>query len=251
MKEASDDHLPPSPAAAAEGPSARKGRSAPAATPPASGANWGDRVLFAAIGLLVGFAAAYVYLDKVPSSFAPGGASDPHAGAAAGAGSGGMPAGAGMPAAAPNPAAANPAIRQQTAEIEQAIAASEGKYDQLVQLGNRAYDLNAHPLAVVAYEKALAIRGDDPNVLTDAGTSLRSTGNSARALEYFEKALQKDPKHWQALFNVVVVYGFDRGDPATAKKRLEELKKLRPTHPDMPNLDQLESELARASGGAK
>ncbi len=244
MKESNDDHLPPQ-AGAADSSSGPKGRSSRAGASAPLAPNWGDRALFAALGVLFGFAAAYVYLDKVPSAFvAPGGA-DPHAGLTADAG---MP---GMPAAAANPAAANPATRQQVAEIEQAIAASEGKYDQLVQLGNRAYDLNAHPLAVVAYEKALAIRGDDPNVLTDAGTSLRSSGNTAKALEYFERALQKDPKHWQALFNVVVVYGFDKGDPATARKRLGELKALKATHPEMPPLDQLEAELLRASGGSK
>ena len=245
MKEADDDHLPPPPGAAQPS-RTPKGRGASGAVPTSPGPSWGDRALFAGIGVLFGFAAAYVYIDKVPSAFA--GAADPHAGLGMASEA---PVGAGMPAAAPNPAAANPAMKQQEAEIEQAIAASEGKYDQLVQLGNRAFDLNAHAVAVVAYEKALAIKGDDPNVLTDAGTSRRNIGDTARALEYFERALKKDPGHWQALFNVAIVYAFDKGDVPTARKRLEELKKLRATHPDMPPLDQFEAELGRVAGGSK
>lgn len=256
MKEANDDHLPAAPAgakaAARQDASRERGGPASAIPAAAAGPNWGDRALFGAIGLLLGFSAAYVYIDKVPSSFA--GAADPHAGLGLDSGvqgAQGAQAGAGMPAAAPNPAAANPATKQQAAEIDQAISASEGKYDQLVQLGNRAYDINAHALAVKAYEKALAIKSDDPNVLTDAGTSHRNIGDNAKALEYFEKAVKIDPGHWQALFNIVVVYGFDKGDTATAKKRLEELKKLKATHPEMPPLDKLEQELGRVGGGSK
>lgn len=238
MKDQNDDHLPPSPpvASASEKPAQSTGAPASAAAYVRSAAGWADRVLFAAVGLLAGFAAAYVYLDKVPGP----GSADPHAGV--GAATMGEP-----PAAAPNPAPADPNAKQRTAELEQALAASEGKYTELVQIGNRAYDLNLHGIAVKAYEKALAIRGDDPNVLTDVGVSQRSLGNSEKALRYFESALKSAPDHWQALFNVVIVEGFDRGDLPTARKRLDELKKLRATHPEMPPLDKLEEELGRVT----
>src|SRR5450759_6034517 len=72
-----DDHLPP-PAPAGKPVREKKARASEAPAPRTS--PWPDRGLFLAVGLLAGFAAAYLYLDKNPSAVPQASLSDPHAG---------------------------------------------------------------------------------------------------------------------------------------------------------------------------
>ena len=223
-----DDHLPP-PAP----PRKEKGKraAAPAAPPRALGP-WADRLLFAAIGLLAGFAAAYVYLDRIPQS-GPAGA-DPHAGLT-GVGPGAsrdLPgSGGGQPSLA-----ADPVAQRKLADLESAAAKEPGNYALLVQLGNTAYDVENWQKAVDAYESALKLQGGDANVMTDLGVAYRNLGNGTKALEFFGKALAKDPSHWPAAFNQAIVYGVDRGDKAKAKEILARIKK---EHPEVKSIDGL------------
>ncbi len=225
-----DDHLPP-PAP----PSRRKGRreAAPApAAPPRALGPWTDRLLFAAIGLLAGFAAAYVYLDRIPQSAAS--LADPHAGLT-GVGPGAtrdLPgSGGGQPSLA-----ADPVAQRKLADLEATAAKEPGNYALLVQLGNTAYDLENWQKAVDAYESALKVQGGDANVMTDLGVAYRNLGNGTKALELFGKALAKEPGHWPAAFNEAIVYGIDRGEKAKAKEILNRIKK---EHPEVKSIDGL------------
>ena len=233
-----DDHLPPPPVKAAPRRSAEAGAASREAPAPPAPARWGDRVLFAAVGLLVGFAAAYLYLDKAgpgPSAAMP---VDPHAG---------IPGFAEMAAQQPPPPAApapDPAARQRLKDAEEAAQKLPNDYTTLVNLGNAAYDAQEFDKAVEAYERALKVKDGDANVLTDLGVSYRNVGNVDKALEMFERAQKADPKHWQSIFNRVVVYAFDKKDPKKAKELLAELKKVKP---DMPALAALEEEIDKAA----
>jgi tetratricopeptide (TPR) repeat protein len=224
-----DDHLPPP--APPKKDKARRA-AAPSAPPRALGP-WADRLLFATVGLLAGFAAAYVYLDRIPQSVAAG-AADPHAGIE-GVGPGAsrdLPgSGGGQPSLA-----ADPVAQRKLADLEAAAAKEPGNYALLVQLGNTAYDVENWQKAVESYESALKLQPGDANVMTDLGVSYRNLGNGAKALEYFGKALAKDPTHWPAAFNQAVVYGVDRGDKAKAKEILNRLKK---EHPEVKSIDGL------------
>lgn len=223
-----DDHLPPR-----VPPSRSKGaRAAAPAAPPRALGPWADRVLFATIGLLAGFAAAYLYLDRIPASAAV--AADPHAGVP-GVGPGAtrdLPgSGGGQPSLATDPVA-----QRKLADLESAAAKEPGNYALLVQLGNTAYDLENWGKAVDAYERALKVQSGDPNVMTDLGVAYRNTGNGTKALELFGKALAKDPAHWPAAFNQAIVYGIDRGDKAKAREILNKIKK---EHPEVKSVDGL------------
>ena len=226
-----DDHLPP-PAP----PSRRKDRHAAAtarkAEPPRALGPWADRLLFAAVGLLAGFAAAYVYLDRIPQASAAVG--DPHAGLT-GVGPGAtrdLPgSGGGQPSLA-----ADPVAQRKLADLEAASAKEPRNYAILVQLGNTAYDLESWQKAVDAYESALRLQPGDPNVMTDLGVAYRNLGDGEKALGMFSKALAKDPSHWPAAFNQAIVYGIDRGDKAKAKSILNGLKK---DHPEIKAIDGL------------
>jgi tetratricopeptide (TPR) repeat protein len=97
-------------------------------------------------------------------------------------------------------------------------------------------------LAVDSYERALKINSDDAgvsNVLTDLGVSYRKMNNVDKALECFDRALAKDPKHWQALFNSVIVYGIDKNDKPKAREVLSRLKKEQPGNPAVDRLEAL------------
>jgi tetratricopeptide (TPR) repeat protein len=225
-----DDHLPPPPAAAEVSRLRMDSGSRPGSFA------WGDRVLFGLAGLVLGFAAAYVYLEKV-STVVPA-AEDPHAGVA-GVGPGAtrdLPgSGGGAPAIS-----MDPAIKQKVEELKDAVAKAPGDYDLLVKLGNAAYDADDPRVAVDSYEKALKIKGSDVNVITDLGVSYRNLGDAVRALECFQRALTLDPKHWPAAFNQALVLGVDRGE---TKKAREILVRLRKEHPEIPALERLQTAL--------
>jgi tetratricopeptide (TPR) repeat protein len=86
-----------------------------------------------------------------------------------------------------------------------------------VQLGNKHFDLDQPMEAIEAYDKALAIEGNDPNVLTDQGIMYRRIGWFKQAIENFSKANKIDPKHPQSLLNLGIVYRFDLEENEKAK----------------------------------
>jgi len=232
-----DDHIP------AAAPATKKSAGAVRAKPRTALPAWGDRALAAALGLLIGFAAAYMYLERSGRGGAPPPA-DPHAGLQgfqAGATRDLPGSGGGAPAIS-----MNPALRQRIQELQAALARDPQNGDLLVQLGNTAYDSEDWRLAVDSYEKSLKFKGDDPNILTDLGVSYRGLGDFDRALAMFDRALKVAPAHWQAAFNKIVVLGIDKGQTAKAK---ELLAKLKASGQQLPALDQLEKTLDQRGAG--
>jgi tetratricopeptide (TPR) repeat protein len=239
--EETDDHLPP-PAPAGKPVREKKARDPEAPAPRTS--PWADRGLFLAVGLLAGFTAAYLYLDKNPSAVPQASLADPHAGLT-GVGPGAtrdLPgSGGGQPSLA-----ADPVARQKLNDLEAAVAKEPKNVELLVQLGNTAYDVEDWKKAVDAYERALKLRGADPNVLTDLGVAYRNLGNFDKALAMFTQASARDPSHWPSQFNLAIVYGIDKGE---TKKALEILQKLKKEHPEIPALERLTSELEQRAKG--
>ena len=97
-----------------------------------------------------------------------------------------------------------------------------------MNLGNAAFDAGAHARAAEAYEKALAAKPGNPNVLTDLGVSYRNLGRFDESIAMFEKALAASPTHWQALYNKALVLAMDKKDLAGARAALASLKKMKP-----------------------
>lgn len=240
------DHLPP-PVPAAKAPRASRSPAAPASAARLS--PWADRATFLVLGLLAGFTAAYLYLEKSASAGPPQARiADPHAGLE-GVGPGAtrdLPgSGGGQPSLASDPVAL-----QKLAGFEAAVAKEPKNYDLLVQLGNTAYDVADWKKAIDAYERALKLKDGDPNVLTDLGVAYRNSGNPDKALAMFTQAVARDPNHWPAQFNQAIIFGLDRGD---MKKALEILRRLKKEHPEIPALDRLSADIeqrAKARGGA-
>ncbi len=98
-----------------------------------------------------------------------------------------------------------------------------------VQLGNKYFDTDQPMEAVEAYDKALAIDGNDPNVLTDQGVMYRRIGWFKQAIENFSKANKINPKHPQSLLNLGIVYRFDLEENEKAKEAWLKYLEIDPT----------------------
>lgn len=79
-------------------------------------------------------------------------------------------------------------------------------YDSLVALGNRLMDGNHYPIAIECYRRAVAIKDDDPNLLTDLGVCYHSTGELEKAVEIMERSIALDSTHMITHFNLGIVY---------------------------------------------
>jgi tetratricopeptide (TPR) repeat protein len=87
-------------------------------------------------------------------------------------------------------------------------------YDSLVSLGNRFMDDHHYPIAIECYTKAMSIKDDDPNLLTDLGVCYHSAGELEKAVEVMERSIALDSTHMITHFNLGIVYrqmgNFDR-----------------------------------------
>ena len=160
----------------------------------------------------------------------------------------------GAPAAAPGPGPNSSAapmmarVRELRARIEQ----DPKDVEALVGLANLYHDVSMFEEAIGFYESALEVQPGDPNLLTDLGTCFRGQGDSERALEMFAQAQQRDPQHWQSLFNTVIVAGFELRRFEEAEAALAKLEGIAAAPPQVRELrtefDRLRS--GEPSGGA-
>jgi tetratricopeptide (TPR) repeat protein len=77
------------------------------------------------------------------------------------------------------------------------------------ELGNAYYDADMTAQAIAAYDRALAIKPDDTNILNDQGAMYRQSGDFNRALANFEKARAVDRYNLESLYNIGYVLAFD------------------------------------------
>jgi tetratricopeptide (TPR) repeat protein len=203
-----------------------------------------DHVLYVTIGLLAGFIAGYVMRDVMASrqpAFQGGGAPSAVPAAA-------MPA-AEAPAAGPSGAAAAPG-GPQMAEIQRLreyVEKNPNDADAVLSLANLNFDIKNWARARELYERRLALKPGDPDVMTDLGVCYRELGDFQKALELFNQAQTLAPDHWQSRYNKVVVLAFDLKDYDGAEKVLVELQRLQPGNP---SITELAAEVARRRSAA-
>ncbi|HLO26158.1 MAG TPA: tetratricopeptide repeat protein [Geobacteraceae bacterium] len=154
---------------------------------------------------------------------------------------GGVPVGAGT--------AADYRLRIETAEK---IVAAEPKNRQAwVQLGNDYFDTGQPQKAVNAYAKALELKPDDPNVLTDQGVMYRQLKQFDLAIANFEKAQQLNPNHLQSLFNLGMVYAQDLKQDDKAIKAWNRYLELDPSSPTAQQIKGMIEQLKTSPKGFK
>ena len=163
-----------------------------------------------------------------------------------------MPApslGSGLPGAMPGamPAAGPPTaeVQARIARIEAALLSDPKNHDAWVAVGNEYFDSHQPQRAVAAYAKALALKPEDPNVLTDQGVMYRQLGQFDKALATFQKANKIDPAHVQSLFNMGVVYANDLNKPDAAAKAWNQVIAVAPASDQAAQARQMVSQLKK------
>jgi len=134
-------------------------------------------------------------------------------------------------------------LEQAATYFERAHALRPDDYNTLVQLGNVHFDLGDHHLqhqdvaqsnrhfqeASRWYERALAQNPTDANVRTDYGLTFykRQPRELERAIAEYRRALATDPKHPQALHNLIVALT-EKGELDEAEAMLKRLEEVAP-----------------------
>lgn len=211
-----------------------------------------DNVLYTTVGLLAGFIVGYLAHETVASRQPlPGwtlaaAEAQLRAGAATG---GGAPAGAAMGggtmgggAAGPTSAAPAAAGMEEVQRLAAYVAENPEDADAVRMLGNLNYDIQNWSRAAELYERYLALRGREVDVMTDLGVVYRNLGRPQDALGLFAEVRELDPEHWQSRFNEVIVLAFDVEDLDAAWEASQELRRLQP---DNPQVERLVAELER------
>lgn len=153
-------------------------------------------------------------------------------------------------AAAPPPSgggAAAPMVAEINA-LKQSIQDDPTDVAAMVRLANLYHQVNMFDQAIPFYEMALERRPDDPDLLSDLGICYRSVQRAGDALAMFDRAQAANPDHWQSLFNIVVVAGFDLEDFDRADAAIRRLDAI---DPPPPQLDELKRRLEEVRAGAR
>jgi TolA-binding protein len=202
-----------------------------------------DNLLFATIGILVGFITGYLVHEVMATRqpprltpemraqiVVPGG----EQGAAAAAGdAGAAPAasggGAGPAAGAGGSAPAMQAIQELKAYVEK----NPNDANAVRQLADLNFEIRNWKRAQELYRHYLELKPGDPDVMTDLGISYRETQEFDKSLQLFQAVHKAAPDHWKSYFNEVVVLAFDLKKPDEAKAPLAKLQQMQPSNPDV------------------
>jgi cytochrome c-type biogenesis protein CcmH/NrfG len=133
------------------------------------------------------------------------------------------------PAAPPQGAGEN--VHARIAALQSVVARDPKNVQAWVQLGHDYFDTRQPQKAIDAYERALELRPDDPDVITDQGVMYRDLGQYERALQNFQRASRIDPKHVQSLFNLGVVFANDLNEPQKAVEAWTRVAEVGPGTP--------------------
>jgi hypothetical protein len=133
------------------------------------------------------------------------------------------------------------AIEQLRTHLEHAPDDLEAR----IRLGNALFDAASYPEAIVQYQLALEARPGNADVRTDLGVAQRLIGRSDLAAQTFRRAIQDDPRHPNAHYNLGVVLAQDLGDPAGAIAAWERFLEL---SPGAANRDEVQQALRQLRG---
>lgn len=101
-------------------------------------------------------------------------------------------------------------------ELEKKSSTEPTNLETLRSLGNTYFDANLPKEAIATYNRALALKPNDTDILNDQGAMYRQTGEFYKALANFEKAFKVDPKNLESLYNSGYVHAFDLNDSPKA-----------------------------------
>src|SRR5210317_2013256 len=135
------------------------------------------------------------------------------------------------PAGAPTGPMPTVNLQQKLGELKNIVANDPANFQAWVALGNEYFDSNQFMDAIQAYDKALAIQPNSPDVLTDQGVMFKRLGWFDRAFENFTRANEIDPAHATSFYNLGVVYRYDLQDFDKAREAWTRFLEINPTGP--------------------
>ena len=197
-----------------------------------------ETIITAVIFLAVGFLAGYITdaqmnwnaHQKTPQTAGMPSEMPAGGGAASSPASGAMPQ-QGLPEG--HPPIDSAAIVQQ---MEIMAAQNPQDFDVRLKLANFLYDQKQYPKAIEWYQRALELDPKNVDARTDLGTAYFYMGRPQDALREYDKALAIDPKHGATLLNAIVVNLQGTHDIAAAQKAWDRLYKLNPNQPALAGL---------------
>jgi cytochrome c-type biogenesis protein CcmH/NrfG len=140
-------------------------------------------------------------------------------------------------------------LSREIAQAEEIVRKDPQNYQAWVQIGNDYFDLGEAQKSIDAYQRALAIKGDDPNVLTDMGVMYRQLKDFPKAVAAFRKAAAVAPNHTQSRMNLGVVLMHDLNDKPGAIAAWEDYLRLAGNDPNAENIRRALAELKSQAGG--
>lgn len=129
----------------------------------------------------------------------------------------------------------------QEKSLRQVAADNPGDHKAWARLGHLYFDFDVYPKAIDAYKKALDLKPDDADILTDLGTMFRYNGDPQKAVDSFDRAMTAVPGHQPAMFSKGVVLMYDLKNKQAALQIWEKLLEINPVFmaDDSLSLDQL------------
>ncbi len=144
-------------------------------------------------------------------------------------------------------------IQAMIESLEAKLAKEPGNAEGWVILARTYYSMNRFPDAARAFDHAVALLPNDPDLLADYADTLGAAqGNTlaGKPMELIDRALKADPTHWKALA-LAGTDAFNRKDYRKAVELWERLKQTAPaTSPIAGSIDSSIAE-ARALAGMK
>lgn len=180
------------------------------------------------IGLMIGLALGYVLAERQPVP--------PAKALRAVQQGGGEAVPPGHPPVADQATAQDAEFQRQVQSLTTMLADDPKNVQVITALANLYFDHSKWRDAQTWYLRSLELKPGDPNVMTDYAVVLRNLGKGQEALDLLDTVLKKVPGHWQALYNKVIVLNFDLHRHDKALEALQQLEKMRSSHPDIPDL---------------
>lgn len=200
-------------------------------------------VVFLVVGFLAGYITAQLRSDGRPRATA---ASGENVEAATPTGAGAANATEQRPAGLPEGHPPLQLAAQMRALEEQANQNPTDPKPRL-ELANLLYDNRMYERAIEWYQRALELDPKNLSARTDLGTAYFYGGRAQDALREYRKSLEIDPDHGPTLYNLIIVNLDGTRDLDAAQRTWERLHKK---NPDYPGLDDLKRKLDAARAGS-
>lgn len=115
-------------------------------------------------------------------------------------------------------------------EYKNILAEDPNNLAGLIALAHAYAGSNQWKNAITLYEHALRVDPHNADLHADLGIACRSAGQVDRALGEFRKAIDSEPLHQSARFQIGIVYAYDKKNYPAAIRVWDELLHISPHH---------------------